>query len=111
MNINTQETIGQLATALPDATRVFEQFGIDYCCGGKRTLVEACQLKHLEIERVIHSLAEAEVSRVQSSEERDWRSETLTTLAAYIVDTHHFFTKQEITRLENLLAKVCCLGH
>lgn len=107
MTINTQETVGQLASALPGATRVFEQFGIDYCCGGQRTLSEACQLKHLAVERVIHSLAEAEASRVQGSEERDWHSEMLTTLAAYIVDTHHFFTKQESTRLENLIAKVC----
>lgn len=107
MTINLQETVGQLATALPGATRVFEQFGIDYCCGGQHTLAEACRLKHLAIERVVHSLAEAEASRAPSGEGRDWRTETLTTLAAYIVDTHHFFTKQEITRLENLLAKVC----
>ena len=107
MTINTQETVGQLATALPGATRVFEQFGIDYCCGGKRTLAEACQKASLEVERVIHSLAEAEAWGTLAGENRDWRSETLTTLAAYIVDTHHFFTKQELVRLEKLLAKVC----
>jgi regulator of cell morphogenesis and NO signaling len=107
MTINTQETVGQLATVLPGATRIFEQFGIDYCCGGKRTLSEACQNASLEVERVIHSLEEAEAWGALAGQERDWRSETLTTLAAYIVDTHHFFTKQELIRLEKLIAKVC----
>src|SRR5438128_1023735 len=107
MDINTQETVGQLATVLPGATRVFEQFGIDYCCGGKRTLAEVCQLRQLEVEQVIRSLQETETWRALAGQSRDWRTETLTALAAYIVDTHHFFTKQEIARLEKLLAKVC----
>src|SRR5262245_58940226 len=107
MTINTQETVGQLATALPGATRVFERFGIDYCCSGKHTLAEACQRANLEVEQVIHSLEEAEAWRALAGQERDWRSETLTILAAYIVDTHYLFTKQELIRLEKLLAKVC----
>src|SRR5262249_26864140 len=36
-----------------------------------------------------------------------WQAESLTSLAAYIIDTHHFFTKQELIRLENLIDKVC----
>jgi len=30
------------AAEMPGATREFEKLGVDYCCGGSRTLGEAC---------------------------------------------------------------------
>ena len=37
------ETVGGLVAERPGWARVFEEFGIDYCCGGRRTLGEACE--------------------------------------------------------------------
>ena len=41
MNPLTQ-TVREIALAQPQAIRVFERFGIDYCCGGRRPLADAC---------------------------------------------------------------------
>jgi regulator of cell morphogenesis and NO signaling len=107
MNINATNTIRDLAIGIPGATRVFENFGIDYCCGGHRTLADACQTASLPFEDLVRSLEEAERASQSGGEERDWQQKSLTALAQYIIDTHHYFTRQELDRLEKLFEKVC----
>ena len=46
MTIATTKTVGEIAVEMPNATREFEKLGIDYCCGGNRTLGEACAEEH-----------------------------------------------------------------
>jgi regulator of cell morphogenesis and NO signaling len=107
MNINATNTIRDLAIGIPGATRVFENVGIDYCCGGHRTLADACQTASLPVEDLVRSLEEAEGASQPGGEERDWRQEPLTALSQYIIATHHSFTRQEFERLEKLFDKVC----
>lgn len=107
MQINTQETVGQIAVNMPGAPRVFEQFGIDYCCGGQKTLAEACQQRSVPLDRVLDSLAEAEEWQKLTGTARDWTQASLAALQQFIMDTHHEFTRQELARLEKLFVKVC----
>ena len=107
MNISDTNTVRDLAAGIPGATRVFENFGIDYCCGGQRTLADACQIANRSVEDLLRSLEEAERASQSGGDERDWRREPLTELAEYIVDSHHSFTRQETDRLEKLFDKVC----
>jgi regulator of cell morphogenesis and NO signaling len=104
MTINALNTVRELAVAIPGAARVFERFGIDYCCGGHRSLSEACQARNVELEEVISSL---EAARQRPNDSRDWRQESLASLALHIVDKHHHGARQEIERLEKLFDKVC----
>ncbi|HKC88348.1 MAG TPA: iron-sulfur cluster repair di-iron protein [Blastocatellia bacterium] len=106
MNISDTTTVRDLAAGVPGATRVFENFGIDYCCCGHRTLADACQEAGLPVEDLTRSLEEAGRAP-QPGAGRDWRQESLTALTEYIIDTHHFFTRQELDRLENLFDRVC----
>jgi regulator of cell morphogenesis and NO signaling len=107
MNISTTNTVRDLAVGVPGATRIFENFGIDYCCGGQRTLAAACQAASLPVEDVVRSLEEAGRALQTGGEERNWQQESLASLAAHIIDTHHFFTKRELDRLEKLFDQVC----
>src|SRR5262245_58533697 len=107
MNIKDTTTIRDLAAGIPGATRVFENFGIDYCCGGQRTLADACQIASLTVEEIVRSIEATEREPQSGGEERDWRRESLTSLAEYIVNTHHSYASQEIDRLEKLFDKVC----
>lgn len=106
MQINTQETVGQIALNVSGAQRIFEQFGIDYCCGGQQTLAEACQQRSVPLDRVLDSLVEAEAWQQLAGTAPDWQQESLTGLQQFIVETHHEFTRQELARLEKLFAKV-----
>ncbi len=36
MNLNSAKTVRELAVEIPNATRIFEKLGINYCCGGKK---------------------------------------------------------------------------
>ena len=38
----TQKTVREFAVEFPNATRLFEKLGIDYCCGGNQSLEDAC---------------------------------------------------------------------
>jgi regulator of cell morphogenesis and NO signaling len=104
MMINAMNTVRVLAVAMPGATRIFERFGIDYCCGGQRSLSDACRTQNIEVGEVVRSL---EALRQTTDDSRDWRREPLAALSVYIIDKHHYFTRQEIEHLEKLFDKVC----
>lgn len=104
MRINAMKTVRELAVAIPGATKIFEQFGIDYCCGGHRSLSDACQTRSIKVGEVVRSL---EALQQIPDDSRDWRHESLASLAEHIIDTHHIFTRHELDRLAKLFDKVC----
>ncbi len=104
MPITATKTVRELAVEIPNATRVFEKLGIDYCCGGQKPLEEACAGVHLSIDVVLRAL-EQNASPAEAPV-RDWNSEPLNELVDHIVDKHHAYVKSEVPRLRALLAKV-----
>lgn len=54
--IGPQETIGQLVARCPALSRVLEEAGVDYCCGGKKSLAEVCQEKGLDLQAFVATL-------------------------------------------------------
>jgi regulator of cell morphogenesis and NO signaling len=94
--------VRELASATPGAARVFERFGIDYCCGGERSLAQACSAANVNLEEVAEAL---EKPQTQSGD-RDWQKATLAELAKHIVTKHHEYVRQEIQRLIPLSARV-----
>ena len=102
--IDIATPVGQLIAERPSRSRLFEHLGIDYCCGGKRPLAEACAAKGLDAATVAKLLAASE----QTAEEpaRDWNEATLTELAGHIEQTHHAYLRRELPRLTAMVNKV-----
>jgi regulator of cell morphogenesis and NO signaling len=50
MTVATEKTVRELALENPASTRVFEKLGIDYCCGGNKSLDEDCRSANLNID-------------------------------------------------------------
>lgn len=96
------KTVRELVLDNPAAARVFESLGIDYCCGGERSLAEACGDANVRVEEAIAALEKSEPMPT----DRDWSNAPLTELARYIVEKHHSFTRNEIKRLSPLLSTV-----
>src|SRR5258707_1127491 len=107
MTVITDKTVREFALENPTATRVFEKLGIDYCCGGNRSLQEACRVANLDIHKVVDSLDDAERAAHPVTKSRDWQLEPLADLIAHIKNTHHKYTREELARLGPLLDKVC----
>jgi regulator of cell morphogenesis and NO signaling len=107
MNVITEKTVLELALKNAVATRVFEGLGIDYCCGGSRTLEQACHAANISVDLVLKSLEDAQLSSPTNSKDRNWQMEPLGDLVSYITTTHHKYTRNEIARLTPLFAKVC----
>ncbi len=55
MTLATQ-TVRDIALENPATIRVFEALGIDYCCGGRKPLAEACAAKNLSVNEVLKAL-------------------------------------------------------
>ncbi len=107
MSIIATRTVGDLAVEMPSAARVFEKVGIDYCCGGGKSLAEACLGAGISLEDITRSLEQTGDAEADTNVSVRWQTEPLSQLTSFIVNKHHVFTREELDRLENLLSKVC----
>ncbi len=102
MPLGASNTVREVVLAYPAAARTLEKFGIDYCCGGSKSLAEACANASVPVEKVIGALETPQ----PIPDVRDWRVAPLAELTRHIVEKHHAFTREEIKRLKPLLAKL-----
>lgn len=100
-----EKTVREIATENPSSIRVFETLGIDYCCGGKRSLSDACAQTGHEAAKVLDLLAAADRA-AEGEFAEDWSSKPLAALIAHIVERHHGYVRREAARIESLLIKV-----
>jgi regulator of cell morphogenesis and NO signaling len=107
MSVTMEKTVRELALEVPGAARVFEGLGIDYCCGGKQTLEQACRAASVPVNKVIDTLEAAQSSGNATASHIDWRAVPLADVITHIKNTHHQYTRQEIARLGPLFDKVC----
>src|SRR5690606_4049680 len=99
-------TVGQLVVERPSRARVFERHGIDYCCGGKVGLGEACAKRGVDLAGGIAALEAAEAP---APTERDWSGAALTDLADHIERAHHGYLRTELPRLAAMTRKVAAV--
>jgi regulator of cell morphogenesis and NO signaling len=97
------QSVGAVVAKAPATSRVFERHGIDYCCGGKTPLAQACAGKGLDLGKLLSEL-DAEVAARPA--ERDWTGASPHELIDHVLATHHVFVKRELPRLDALMAKV-----
>ena len=103
--VDVETMVGSLVVDRPARARVFERFGIDYCCGGKQTLGQACERAGGDLDEVVAALAECDRDATNETQrDADWS--TLTELADHIVATHHAYLRRELPRLATMLDKV-----
>jgi regulator of cell morphogenesis and NO signaling len=100
----TAQTVREIALENPSSIRVFESFGIDYCCGGRKPLAEACAAMSIDVDAVLNALESA--ASTGHTPEHDWNTESLASIAAHIVNTHHAYVRKELPRLDELAEKV-----
>jgi len=105
--ININSTVGEIVRTNPAQSHIFENLGIDYCCGGKKTLTQACQAKGLDAVTVA-----AMLSALDGAPERAMVSAgdmTLSELCDHIQSVHHAYLREELPRLDFMTRKVAAV--
>lgn len=83
--ITKEMIVGDIVADNFNRAKVFEHLGIDYCCGGKITLEEACRKKDLDPDKVIAQI-ETPVAEGDAPNFSEW---PLDLLVDYILKKHH----------------------
>ena len=100
----TEDTIGQIAAKDLRKAQVFKKYGIDFCCGGKKSLKEACNEKGLDVVAVEKELQDTDkYSRTRELPFQEWSAGFL---ADYIVNTHHTYVRKNLPDIVQFSNKV-----
>lgn len=104
--ITTQTHVSDIVREYPGLAQIFEESGIDFCCGGQRPLAEACAEKNLDAVTMVTVLSA--VAESGSGSEGDVEVDHLSTqeLIDHIVSEHHEYLHREMPGLRQLVYKV-----
>ena len=101
----SDETLGEIAAKDLRKAEVFKKYGLDFCCGGKKTVKEACAEKGLDVTKVEQELQKADKD-VTQSRPLPYNEWSLDFLSDYILNTHHRYVRKTIPDLKFYGAKV-----
>ncbi len=99
------ETLGEIAAKDLRKVEVFKKYGLDFCCGGKKTVKEACLDKGLDVTRIEAELENAgkSLSTAQPLRYNDWEPDFL---VDYIINAHHAYVRKTMPDLSAYASKV-----
>lgn len=103
MALTPSTSLADIASTNPSLTRELERLGLDYCCGGKRSLAEACEQQGLDPAAIAAELAALPVTAEPGEE---WIGLSPEAMVDNLEVTHHPFLKRELPRLSELATKV-----
>lgn len=107
----SNRTVGDIVAEDYRRAGVFKQYGIDFCCGGSRTLEEACETSGVDITAVEGALATANGTDGSAARMQPDRWE-LDFLANYIENIHHSYVRENLPVLLEFSQKVARVhGH
>jgi regulator of cell morphogenesis and NO signaling len=96
-------TVGEVVAADFRAAAVFEQFGIDFCCAGRRTLDDACRAAAANPDVVVHALEALPPAIETDDDAARWPIPRLIDL---IVSTHHAYVRSAMPTITRHLGKL-----
>src|SRR5688572_10326550 len=99
------QTVAELAISHPGALAIFTKYNIDYCCGGHRSIEDACIRIGLDPEKIKAEMLQSSESETSEAIRPEKWSSAL--LSDYIVGNHHTYVKNAIPEVQAFLDKVC----
>jgi len=85
------QSLGDLVHNDGRAAAVFEQFGLDFCCGGRRTLAEASREQSVPVDDVVKALTALGAPGSTDGQPAEWTD--LDALVRHIVSYHHGYVR------------------
>jgi regulator of cell morphogenesis and NO signaling len=104
MKFDSETKVKEIALSDPGAKRILDEAGVDYCCGGGKSLHDACAHSDVSADEILKRLRENKEH--VGPEDTNWTSAPLGELTRHIVEKHHRYVREAIPRMRTLLAKV-----
>lgn len=101
--INQETRVGDIVKNYFQTVGIFDAHQIDFCCGGKQSLLEACEKKSIDTKEIITQLEEAIKIPVLGPK---FDKMPLGELIEYIKEKHHTYIRQQIPLLTKFLNKI-----
>jgi regulator of cell morphogenesis and NO signaling len=102
--IDPERSIGEIVAEDFRTAGIFRKAGIDFCCGGKKSIGEACQEKSVDPSALIRQLEEIE--KTPSSLQDNFNLWKLDFLCDYIMNIHHRFVLASLPELVFYTGKI-----
>lgn len=103
--LNEDRTVSEMLYENPSRSRIFEKYRIDYCCGGKLPLKEACAKRDVDVDTVLNELAQNDEAPATDAEP-NVAEMAPDELADHIIATHHAYLDDELPRLAAMTSRV-----
>lgn len=104
--ITTSATVAQIVTEKPSSAALFDQLGIDFCCGGELTLSEAAGKHGLDAQTLLTTLDALDAIQGDTAGAHDVKGMTATELIDHITHEHHARVRKESEKISELLDTV-----
>jgi regulator of cell morphogenesis and NO signaling len=104
MNFSGETKVKDIALSNPAARQVLEDAGLDYCCGGGKSLHEACLHADVSPEEILSRLREN--AKDTGPNDLNWMTAPLGELTWHIREKHHRYVREAIPRTQALSDKV-----
>lgn len=107
--LNLKMSIGESVTLYPELVKVYMDYGVDFCCGGNRSVKEAIERDTDYVENLIVDADKAMAAATQFSvDSKQLKLSDFTThqLIDRIVREHHGYLKMELPIISELMFKI-----
>jgi len=104
MNFASETKVKDIALANSEARKILEDAGVDYCCGGEKSLHDACLHTDVPTAEILRRLHEN--TKFVGSDQENWTSSSLSKLTKHIREKHHKYVRESIPRIQTKLEKV-----
>lgn len=108
-NLPQLPTVRQMVAQNPRRARIFEKYGISYCCcSGNKTFLDACADLDIDPNRVLGELSRADdhASSGTTRTREEWGSDRVEDLRRHIIEVHHAYLLTELPRISYLVERV-----
>ena len=100
-NIDVSTTLAEAVESFPQLVREFERRGLDYCCGGQRTIADVCASIGLDPAVTVAELSQIGATSVAA----EWSTMPVDLLVDHIEATHHRYLWDELPRMTALVGQ------
>lgn len=100
-------TVGEIVAEDNRTATVFKEAGIDFCCGGNKTLEESCREKGLNMAELVNNLGNS--TGEQGGVRLNFKEWEPSFLSDYIINVHHSFVRKNLPEVVHYTRKIAAV--